>query len=777
MRFRWFLLLVLAIVLFHWKILLTHQFSILLGFEGANLDYARCHFAAATIQQGILPLWDPYTHSGRNFLGELQTGFFYPLKLLLYLWPLNRFGVLSPQLFQDFFVLAHLLAAGFMFLLARELGLKCFPALVAALCFSLGGFVGKVGWPHMLDSAIWLPLIFLFLIRALRSEWQGRGILWAGLSGLALGMAILAGRLEVPMMDVLGIVSAAAYFAFRRTRESGCSSGLRSPWMWSAAVVAVTGVVTFAFAAIQLLPSIEYSELAIRYLGAPGALPARQRIPYADLSEALWPRSLLAIPFGGASIGTGEFSPYFGVLPLLLVVMGVARNWERPWVKYLTALALVAFFNTLGSFSFLHGLLYALVPYLWMAREAGRFIYLTHFAMALLAGFGAETLFSEEKHHQEYFASLARVLKWIVGVVALAVGLPAVYGKPEVNEWIYFSFLLILGAYGLFLCVIRGHRTPAWRFLAVAVILCDFQAFAWLPIQNKAETQKQGQDHLEVLLGCRNLANFFKSQPGLFRVQMQVEWEPNIGDLYGIHTTGGFAATLLKDYERLLNGVPRANDLLNVRYFVRAKTEGNVKPVFNDGKWVVYENPNYCPRAWVVHDLVIAPSRDQAFHRISQPDFDPLRVAVVSKALEVALHPALAGPREEVRFERYQADRVELRVRTQSRGLLVLSEVYYPGWRATVNGAPAQIHKVNGLLRGVVVPAGESQVTLSFAPRSVLLGAVLSGSTLLGTMVLAAVLWMKQRRFRIPSQAQPASVSLAFCYAKTDVAPLKESRC
>ncbi len=586
MRFRWFLLLVLAVVLFYWKILLTHQFSVLLGFEGANLDYARCHFSAASIQQGILPLWDPYTHSGRNFLGELQTGFFYPPKLLLYLWPLNRFGVLSPQLFQDFFVLAHVLAACFMFLLARELGLKCFPALVAALCFSLGGFVGKVGWPHMLDSAIWLPLIFLFLIRALRSAWQSRGFLWAGLSGLTLGMAILAGRLEVPMMD-----------------------------------------------------------------------------------------------------------------------------------------------------------------------------YLTHFAMALLAGFGVETRFSEEAQHQEYFARLARVLKWIVGVVALAVGLPAVYGKPEVNEWIYFSFLLILGAYGLFLCVIRGHRTPAWRFLAVAVILCDFQAFAWLPIQNKAETQKQGQDHLEALLGCRNLANFFKSQPGLFRVQMQVDWEPNIGDLYGIHTTGGFAATLLKDYERLLNGVPRANDLLNVRYFVGAKTEGNVKPVFNDGKWVVFENPNYCPRGWVVHDLVIEPSRDQAFHRISQPDFDPLRVAVAPKALEVALQPPLAGSREEVRFERYQADRVELRVRTQSRGLLVLSEVYYPGWRATVNGAPAQIHKVNGLLRGVVVPAGESQVTLSFAPRSVLLGAVLSGLTLLGTMALSVVLWIKQRRSIILSQPQLPSAS------------------
>ena len=404
--------LLVAVVLFYSSIVFTGQFSVLVDYERANQAYAWYHFAASTIQQGVLPLWDPYTHSGRSFVGEMQTGLFYPLKLPLYLWPFDQSGLLSARTFHHFYVFAHLLAAVFMFLLAQELKLNCFAAFVAALCFSLGGFVGQVGWPDMLDTAIWLPLILLFLIRALSSQQLERAALYACLTGLALGMAILAGRLHLVMMDVLVVVSAGAYLVFRRATDSGDSAARRLPWMRYAAILVMAGIVAFAFGAIQLLPSLEYSELADRWFEAPHPLPARQIIPYGNLSDGFLPRSafafLLTSPFGGAVGAAEHFSPYFGVFPLLLVVIGMGRNWDRPWVKYLTALAGLAFFYTLGWFSFLHELLYVLVPFLWMAREPVRFLYLAHFAMAILAGFGVQTLFSEQAQTHGFFAGLGR---------------------------------------------------------------------------------------------------------------------------------------------------------------------------------------------------------------------------------------------------------------------------------------------------------------------------------------------------------------------------------
>src|SRR5262249_9811854 len=146
----------------YWKILFTRQFSLLLDYESANQAYAWYHFAAASIQHGQLPLWDPFSHSGRSFAGEMQTALFYPPKFFLYLWPLNRHGLFSPSLFHYFYILTHIAGAWFMFLLGRRIGLRSFAAFIAGVTFSLGGFTGRIAWPNMLDAAIWLPLVLLF---------------------------------------------------------------------------------------------------------------------------------------------------------------------------------------------------------------------------------------------------------------------------------------------------------------------------------------------------------------------------------------------------------------------------------------------------------------------------------------------------------------------------------------------------------------------------------------------------------------------------------------
>ena len=283
----------------------------------------------------------------------------------------------------------------------------------------------------------------------------------------------------------------------------------------------------------------------------------------------------------------------------------------------------------------------------------------------------------------------------------------------------------------------------------VALIVCDLHAVNET-VQNRIRYQRTATDEFARLLSCRGLANFLNSQPGLFRVHLEVDRQPNIGDLFGVQTTMGMSATMLRDYHRFLITGPPARDLLNVRYVVRDKPVGEAKPAYNDGTWLAYENPSYCPRAWVVHQVTVEPSTEQARRQISHTEFDPLRQAVVSAGLEEPLVPlpreGAEGAAEAVRFASYQADRMKLAVRARGRGLLVLSEVHYPGWEAEVNEQPTPIHKVNGLLRGVVVPAGESRVTLRYAPRSVLAGAVLSLSALIGTLALAATLRLRDKR-------------------------------
>src|ERR1035441_9776714 len=84
--------LALATVVFYWQLLLTRQFSLLTGAEDVNQAYSWFHFWITQLRRGAAPLWDPYTFAGHSFAGEMQTAAFYPLNLLLALFPFNNRG-------------------------------------------------------------------------------------------------------------------------------------------------------------------------------------------------------------------------------------------------------------------------------------------------------------------------------------------------------------------------------------------------------------------------------------------------------------------------------------------------------------------------------------------------------------------------------------------------------------------------------------------------------------------------------------------------------------
>jgi uncharacterized membrane protein YfhO len=88
----------------------------------------------------------------------------------------------------------------------------------------------------------------------------------------------------------------------------------------------------------------------------------------------------------------------------------------------------------------------------------------------------------------------------------------------------------------------------------------------------------------------------------------------------------------------------------------------------------------------------------------------------------------------------HRAGRLAIRADLACQGMVVLSDVYFPGWRARIDHEPATIHEVNGAMRGVVVPKGSHTVTMRYRPVSVYLGAAL---TLLGIAIALAAWWRR----------------------------------
>ncbi len=101
----WLLLFIPVIALFYWKIVLTHQYSLLTEREGVNQGYSWMQFVITNIRHGIVPVWDPYTLAGHSFAGEMQTAVFYPFHWLLALIPFNSASVLSPVTYHFWFAI------------------------------------------------------------------------------------------------------------------------------------------------------------------------------------------------------------------------------------------------------------------------------------------------------------------------------------------------------------------------------------------------------------------------------------------------------------------------------------------------------------------------------------------------------------------------------------------------------------------------------------------------------------------------------------------------
>jgi hypothetical protein len=148
----------------------------------------------------------------------------------------------------------------------------------------------------------------------------------------------------------------------------------------------------------------------------------------------------------------------------------------------------------------------------------------------------------------------------------------------------------------------------------------------------------------------------------------------------------------------------------------------------------VYEIADPLPRAFVVGEVTSATSDEEALRRLAEPDFDVAKQAIVQDAM-VELPPD-AGPSREVRVVQRSNCRVSLRAKLARPGLLVLSEGYYPGWRASIDGREARVVRVNVMMRGVTLPAGEHEVEFHFRSRSIEAGAALSFAGLAALVAL-----------------------------------------
>jgi hypothetical protein len=651
------------------------------------------------------------------------------------------------------------------------------PSLFGALAFMFSDyFIVHFGNLNLIAQAAWLPFIFLFYHRSLSERRPGLAV-WAG---VFLAIAATAGHIQPLLIITLGLGWDLLYhlgLAFLKwqgernafsLREWGFAKHLLRDWCFPLATFAITLLVGLGLVAFVLLPAYEMV-----------AYTPRADYNYAQASAySLSPAQLvgLLVPsFFGRDPAThwGAWDRvevgYAGVLTLLLALFALlvrtrvsesasqrVRESAREGVfstestYRFASLAVFSLLLAMGGYTALHGWLYGLLPGLGGMRAPARFVFLMDFALAALAALGLDALIrGPDEQVRPALSRIVRTAPWVVGAVTLfAIPLafyavvtsqdkdPVIFARVSAaaNGLVFFAGLLVAGV-GLFYLRHRGVSRPAMvGVLAVSLLFFDLASLGG-GVDVGYDDPTRTFDHPAVI-------QYLKSDPDLYRIDSRTDvwhlWQPDTSLLHRIFDVAGLINPLnLADYGRYWNGIPSRSsplyDFLNAKYLIAAKDVTldweKFVPVFDgDPALNVYLNRRSLPRALVVHRAIAAPDHEAAYAALHLPDFDPATTVVVEGGEPLNVTPPSVAA---IRFDAFGMNEIRLHVETPADAYLVLSEVWYPGWRATVDGAATPVLRANYAFRAVRLGPGQHQVSLTFTPRSWRMGLAISGLTLL----------------------------------------------
>lgn len=713
------------------------------------------------LQYGQLPGWNPYSMSGMPLMGDPQSGWGHLTVML----PFSLLAITEATI--TTYVANMVLCALGMLLFLRATGVGIAGATIAALSVALNARY-NFGW---IGARAWLPWLFLGAYMATAYGGRRRLLGWT-LMGVAASQEVSAWSGQGAYY---AFVAVAAYVGFMvllgpPSRDRPVSQRFVQLLFHSA----IMSMFVLMLSAWTLFPRLEFiasSNLQSGY--GPGEQPYVSGISISDLEIFL------------------RLGPtYVGATIILLAISAPFLKLDRTQVFYagmvlLTFLAQLYLLGHLARTSAIARSVFAFVPGLLQLHlhYPGRLSFVMVFFLAALAGTAVDKLLATQRRRRI--------------VLLTAVGLPLlslvwIGGAQIARDARYFMFAigLLLAAGGVLLA--WNGQVPARRVAALLVLLTAAQLihnfhYAVNNTQSFTIGDAEGfyrhettQASAALLGSLQGHGRFFGYYPralsrdsgyrryNIFsdrirdpvgQVALRGLLVAGQGNLYGLEDAQGYNPLHLAVYDRLLataNGkfqhyrnayiFPPALDsplldMMGVRSILTTRDQplgpGHTHHRLHGSteKILHYSNLHVLQKLWVVHD-VRAASDDDALRLIDFGLVDPRTVGIVSKPISgVQAQRAL----EQVKETHYSASRIDATVELASSGLLVLSELDYPAWKVRVDGIPQRSHRVNGALRGVVVPAGRHTVTWHYDSTPTRLGFWLSGLGAVG--ILSVLLW------------------------------------
>jgi hypothetical protein len=411
-------------------------------------------------------------------------------------------------------------------------------------------------------------------------------------------------------------------------------------------------------------------------------------------------------------------------------------------VRLFAAVAIGGLVYSLGNNSIFQGFIYAAIPMVEKARVPSMAVVIWGFGVMVLVAFGVDGFASQPEN-----LWARRTVQGVLGfgLVTYTLIMGVLFDKKlawDSDDRVAITAFVALLLAGL----LHGWRSGNLaRNAAIAMVtmvmlleLGNNSGYAFAERSDKDRSQ-----YFTKVTSDDDIARFLHQQPGPFRMEVLTErLSDGWGNYHNFDLVKALLASVTVNVMESEFHTWQSRQLFGVRYSIGEKPPlDDSREVFTGASGLkVYENPNAYPRAWAVHELVHAENAGVVRSMVND-HLDEFHKKAFTTGKTIPLQTC-AGE-DHVAVNKYAAEKLTIWANLSCAGMVVISDTYFPGWKARVDGKDAEIYEVNHCMRAVAVPQGNHEITMRYRPASVYLGGFL---TLLGWLgALGLVLYGPKR--------------------------------
>lgn len=726
-----------------------------IGFDNLRIFYPLRKLTIDQFKNWQFPLWNPYNFSGNTQLATYQSAVFHPLSFLFLILPqIDAWSIVV--------ILIPFFSSLFMFLFLREISLGSKSSFFGAITFAFSGFM-IVWWEECFMSsyaALFLPLI-LFSIEKI---FKKKILLGFYILTLGLSFSLLSGWFQMTLYVYVFSLIWIIYRLLSKYKD-----------LYSLLYFFTSYILSILISGIHLIPSVEAYLYSARGTTDAKFIFDTYLVSLKHLITFLAP-DFFGNPATHNYFGGGSFYYekviFIGIPALFFAIYEFISKSNLLGEKFFKATFLVALslgFSLPTSWFFLYSLKLPLISVILPSR----IFFLSTFSISVLAAFGMERLIKKQIIEKKAYGILLTIFVVLIFMLIYAFYLK-INLKLEIHKTVplknlilpfavYFVFTLVLFMYfrlknfqKLIFFSIIFISISSFSYFANKYLYFSERKFVY-PEVPVIEAFKKNDINRFWGVGSGYFERNFATQFSLFSPEgYDSFYIGRYGELlYAGQNNGKFSKQIPRT-DATISGIKNLNEifdnfyrerllsLLGVRFIIAGNNNTNEKDLKNDlsfktlwkdNFFTIYENKKAFPRAVIFSDYVVLKNEQQILDRIFDKNMDLSNTIILEEEPSGLIKKGIIKD-SKIQLISYKLNKIIFKEEVNQKAIFYLSDNYYPGWKAYIDGKKTKIYRANYSFRAVVVPSGKHNLVFEYKPLSFYLGLL---SSIFGLLIFFIV--------------------------------------